>query len=436
MNPEEARTDRPVRKIQPPPPRPKWIPEGGLRCLGPGCGEPIPAGWYGNRRKNYFCSNRCETAYYWSKKPLVHCAVCKQPFHRGYPGHKLCSRECFAVWRKRPLDKRVGRFLPLLEAFLEAYRQRSKVTRDLSRSNVGLFLTYLVKRRIRSLNSVRPVHITEFLRSMHETGKWKNINNMLNAIKLFFDWAIVAEKRRNANPVVPRFHGERQPKRLPRPYSEAELALIWRLLEENGDKAMMAAVAVAQETGGRISDVAGLQVSCIDLERQEARVWVNKVGTWHTVPFHTKAKRCLEEWLAVRGQHGHDFVFVGPSGKPMTKVTLRIHLNRVLCGPGKLPSFSFHRLRGYAATTLAKGKMDVLSIAKTIGWRDVGSSQPYIALDTADLHEDYHRVMEQRVQEKSERPVVQSLDEFFGKRAPATMEPGLPGKSEPDAEKS
>ena len=111
MNSETAPTDPPVRKIQPPPPRPKWIPEGGLTCLGPGCGKPIPAGWYGNRRKNYFCSNRCETAYYWSKRPLVRCAVCKKPFHRGYPGHKLCSRACFSVWRKGTTEQTRGSVL-------------------------------------------------------------------------------------------------------------------------------------------------------------------------------------------------------------------------------------------------------------------------------------------------------------------------------------
>jgi site-specific recombinase XerC len=432
MNPEEPRPARPVRNIQPPPPRPKWIPEGGLTCLGPGCSKPIPAGWYGNRRQNYFCSYRCETAYYWSKKPLVRCAVCGKEFHRGYPGHKLCSRKCFSVWRKRPLNKRVGRFLPLLEGFCDACRQKSKATHDDFRSNVALLLTFLVKRRIRSVNSVRPVHITEFLKDVRESGRWNDTTALVNSIKLFFDWTVVMEKRKRVNPVVLRFHREKKVKRLPRPYSEAELAVIWRLLEQNGDKALMAAVAFAQQAGCRISEVVALLVSNVDLEKQEARVRLSKTGgAWHTVPFHTKAKQYLQEWLAVRGERDHDFVFVGPSGAPMATATLRKRLNRVLCGPDKLASFSFHRLRGYAATTLAKGKSDVLSIARTIGWRELSSAQHYIALDTADLHEDYHRIMEQRVDEKRERPVVQSLDEFFGqqKADPAVKETVDPVKS-------
>lgn len=439
MNNEPVRTDPPIRTIQPPPPRPKWIPEGGLTCLGPGCGKPIPAGWYGNRRKNYFCSYRCETAFYWSKKPLVRCAVCGKEFHGGYPGHKLCSRACFREWRKAPLNKRVGRFLPLLEGFCEAYRQKSTATHDDFRSNVALFLTFLVKRRIRSVNSVRPVHITEFLKGVRESGRWKDTTSLVCAIKLFFDWTIVMEKRKTMNPVVPRFHGERKTRRLPRPYTEAELAVIWRLLEQHGDKALMAAVAFAQQTGSRISEVVALLVSNVELEKQEARVRLSKTGgAWHIVPFHTTAKHYLEEWLAVRGEHNHDFVFVGPSGRPMTTATLRKRLNRVLCGAGRLPSFSFHRLRAYAATRLAKGKMDVLSIAKTVGWRELASAQPYIELDTADLHEDFHRVMEQRIHEKTERPVVQSLEEFFGqqKADPATEKADPAVKETVDPEKS
>jgi integrase/recombinase XerC len=330
----------------------------------------------------------------------------------------------------------VGRFLPLLEGFLESYRQRRKATCNELRSNVALLLTFLIRKRIRSVNSVRPGHMTEFLTNVREGGRWKDTTNLINCIKLFFDWTIVMEKRKTVNPVVPKFHGQKKTKRLPHPYSDEELAVIWRLLDESGDKALMAAVSFGQQAGGRISDVTGLQVSNIDLERQEARMWVSKTSIWHVAPFHTLAKECLQEWLAARGERDHDFVFVGPSGRPMTTATLRKRLNRVLCGPDKLASFSFHRLRSYAATRLARGKMDVLSIAKTIGWRDVASAQPYIALDTADLHETYHRAMEQRVQEKRERPVVQSLEEFFGEeeggQATEKADPAVKEKADPD----
>ena len=434
MHSETVPMDPPVRKIQPPPPRPKWIPEGGLICLGPGCGKPIPAGWYGARRKHYFCSDRCQTTYYWSTRPLVRCAVCQKPFHRRYPTHRLCSRACFSAWRKAALNSRVGRFLPLLEGFLESYGQRRKATCNELRSNVALLLTFLIRKRIRSVNSVRPVHITEFLKNVREGGRWKDTTNLVNCIKLFFDWTIVMEKRKTVNPVVPKFHGQKKTKRLPRPYSDEELAVIWRLLEEHGDKALMAAVALGQQAGGRISDVTGTRVSGLDLEGQTARMWVSKTSMWHVAPFHTLAKQCLREWLAVRGERPHDFVFVGPSGKPMTTATLRKRLNRVLCGPGKLESFSFHRLRAYLATTLAKGKMGVLSIAKTVGWRDLASAQPYIALDVADLHEDFHRVMDRRIDEKRDRPVVHSLEEFFGTEKPATekADPAVKEKVEPE----
>lgn len=418
MNPQQVRTDQPVRKIQPPNPRPKWIPEGGLSCLGPECGKPIPAGWYGARRKNYFCCATCEKHYYLAQRPLLRCTWCNTPFRRMHRGNNrpICSKECFKAWREAPLNNRIGRFKPQLDSFLDEYVQKSPATRSELRSNVGMFLAFLVQRRIRSLNSVRPAQITEFLRSMRDGGRWHDTTNLVNCIGIFFDWLIVQGKRDRVNPVVPRFHSQKRRKRLPRPYSEAELLLIWKLLEADGDKALMAAVAFGQESGCRISEVAALRVSRLDLLKQEALVRLSKTGIEHLVPFHTKAKRCLADWLDVRGEREHDFVFIGPSGKPMSKQTLRKRLNRVLCGEGKLSVFSFHRLRAYAATTLAKGKSDVLSIARTIGWQDLKSAQQYIELDTDDLRETYHRTMEQRGQLKASRPVVQTMDEFFANK--------------------
>ena len=104
--------------------------------------------------------------------------------HRGTKT-PLCSRACFKAWRKAPLNKRVGRFLKLLEGFLESYRQKSKATNDDLRSNVGLFLAFLAKTRIRSINSVRPVHISAFLKSVRESGRWTNTSSLVNSIKVF-----------------------------------------------------------------------------------------------------------------------------------------------------------------------------------------------------------------------------------------------------------
>ena len=71
--------------------------------------------------------------------------------------------------------------------------------------------------------------------------------------------------------------------------------------------------------------------------------------------------------------------------------------------------------------------MDVLSIAKTIGWRDLASAQPYIALDTADLHEDSTASWSNGIDEKRDRPVVQSLEEFFGQQKPVRDGEGRSG---------
>jgi integrase len=263
----------------------------------------------------------CQSRFEQSKQPLVECAWCHNPCRRPKGHTPLCSKACFKAWREEPLNKRLGRFRPLLEAIIADYAQRSTPTRHELRSNAGQFLVFLAKRKMRSINSVRYLHLTEFLEEMRQGG-WTQLNSMVRSIKLFFDWAIVTGRRKYANPVLPRFHRIRMPKRLPRPYSDDELALIWRLLEASGDKALLAAVAFGEESGCRISEVANLRLEVLDLEKQQAFVRLpNKTSREYFVPFHDKAKRYLAAWLEVRGQHDHDFVFVGPTGRPMAKAT-------------------------------------------------------------------------------------------------------------------
>jgi integrase len=233
-------------------------------------------------------------------------------------------------------------------------------------------------------------------------------------IRLFFDWLIINGKRKAANPVIPKFHTQTQVTRLPRPYEAKELQLIRSLVEESGDLTLQLAIAIGEESGLRISEVCNLKISDVDLEKQHLFVGLpTKTRVERYAPFHTRTKNALIAWLNQRPAADHDFLLTGTGDIPLRKHTLRLRLNRLLCGPGKLDRFSFHRLRHTAASKVYPA-MDPLGVMKTFGWQSEKVMQGYTRLLPETLRESYVRAMDQVEREAGdEGPQSTSIEAYF-----------------------
>jgi integrase/recombinase XerC len=295
-----------------------------------------------------------------------------------------------------------------------APKRYAESTLNCVRSNLGNFFFYLNQNRIRSLESVTPKTITGFLNHLLNTRRTSAGRVVTGNVRRFFDWLIVTGRRKAGNPVIPSYHSQRAVKRLPRPYEAPDLALIWRLLEECGDLQLQLAVALGQEAGLRIGEVSNVRLNDIDLEGQQLFVRLpTKTGVERVAPFHNLSKAMLEKWLAARGEQRHDHVFVAPNGGPLLKYNLRKRLKAVLCGPGKLERFSFHRLRARAATTVARGGADLGSVMKLFGWRNPAVAAGYISYLPEDVRKEYDRAMAAKAAGTVPEPTTLSLDEFF-----------------------
>jgi integrase/recombinase XerC len=318
----------------------------------------------------------------------------------------------------------VGRFTALLTEFMEdcAPKRYAESTLNCVRSNLGNFFYYLNQNRIRSLESVTPKTITGFLNHLLNTRRTSAGRVVTGNVRRLFDWLIVTGRRKASNPVVPTFHSQRAVKRLPRPYEAPDLALIWRLLEECGDVQLQLAVALGQEAGLRISEVSNVRLNDVDLQGQQLLVRLpTKTGVERYAPFHDLTKRLLSKWLEQRGEQRHDHLLVAPGGGPLYKYNLRNRLNAVLCGPGKLERFSFHRLRARAATTVARGGADLGSVMTLFGWRNPAVAAQYVSYLPEDVRKEYDRAMAAKAAGTAPEPTTLSLDEFFANLDAATV---------------
>jgi integrase len=148
----------------------------------------------------------------------------------------------------------------------------------------------------------------------------------------------------------------------------ADLQLIRSLVQESGDTVLQLAISIGEESGLRISETCNLRTSDVDLEKQQFFIQLpTKTRVERFAPFHDRTRDALVAWLAKRPAADHDYLFTGTDDIPLRKHTLRLRLNRLLCGPGKLKQFSYHRLRHTAASKVYP-EMDPLSVMKTFGW--------------------------------------------------------------------
>src|ERR1700733_8709685 len=94
----------------------------------------------------------------------------------------------------------------------------------------------------------------------------KNAAHNISALSGFFKWANRHGYRRSSCPVVTKFHGERRPHYLPRPYTAEDLGLIWRLADERGNNRIRAVLAIGEQAGLRLGEIFRLREQDVDLE--------------------------------------------------------------------------------------------------------------------------------------------------------------------------
>lgn len=333
-------------------------------CQGPGCGKAIKAGWHGPRRIRFFCSAGCEVRFQRNRQaPTTKCAYCGAGLVRYGPvagKNHFCNARHLGAYRSRNYAERMtGKFLPLFEEYLDSFGRFHYMRHGLpnARARLAQFLRFLVRSGIDNLEKVNPKTITRYVAACQKGGfSPSSIQSALGYVSVFMNWLILEKRRKAANPVIPKFHSVRVPKRLPRPYSDDDMACIWRILASYGDAVSRLAVAIGEECGLRIGEVANLRVQDVDLAGQRLFIRLpTKTDCERWVPFHEKVKLYLGQWLIARDQESKsDHLLLNTRRGPFSQTNLIIYVGKVFGGyrkkpipPGRevFPHFSFHRLR-------------------------------------------------------------------------------------------
>jgi len=277
----------------------------------------------------------------------------------------------------------------LSPATVEAYR------RDLSQ------LAAFLRRAHRDLSGAGIDDLRRFLAQLTSLGYARaSIARRVGAIHTFYRWAV-------SSGVV----AEDPAALLGRPKVISRLPVVLRVAEaaalveapDAGEDASELESAVALRdrailelmygSGLRVSEVAGLTVDRVDLDRGRVTV-VGKGDKEREVPLGDLARQAVVAWLTVRSVLAPgkcDELFMNRRGRPIGPRDIRRLVGRygraALSGRRVTP----HTLRHSFATHLLEGGADIRAVQEMLGHASVATTQRYTHVSRSRLFEAYEQ---------------------------------------------
>ena len=289
--------------------------------------------------------------------------------------------------------------------YLRYERNASPHTVRNYRSDLLQFRDYLAEGRATTVVNVRSVdalRIRGFLGALFEKQEKKSsIARKLSAVRAFFKFlrreGVLAE---NPSTVV---STPKQDKTLPRIMTEEEMnTFLDRVAEatKNGDPAMRrdrALLELLYASGLRVSELTGLDLRSVNFG--DGMLLVRGKGRKERiVPFGSKAKQALEEYLPIRERilqerkkSGQQALFLNVWGERLTTRSIDRLVKKYVRDYGPAVKVSPHSLRHAFASHLLTEGADLRAIQEMLGHASLSTTQKYTQVSIKQLIEVYDK---------------------------------------------
>jgi integrase len=281
-------------------------------------------------------------------------------------------------------------FEDLMSRFMKEYAPTKELT---TQRRYRAALGHLQKRfKGLTLAEITPKIISEYMHERRQAGAAAStINKEYNMLSKAFNLAWKQWEWCNSNPCS----------RVPR---EKNNTYITRWLTTEEEQRLIAAaqgyfngqmpeiITVALHTGMRLGEILNIRWQDIDLFRKTITVLKTKNKDPKTIPMTDTLFALLQDKAKVVSMSG--YLFVTQNGTKIRSRNLQREWYKVI-DKAKIENFRFHDLRHTFATRLVQSGVDLYTVAKLLGHRDISTTQRYA-----------HHYPE------SMRPFVKILDNF------------------------
>jgi integrase/recombinase XerD len=290
-----------------------------------------------------------------------------------------------------------------LDQAVDAYLDHVATERGLARKSVeayardlAAFTRFALARGVRAPARLGATEVRAHLTGLADRGlSPRSQARALAAIRGFVRF--LARRGTLPDDVLRQLRIRRPPSRLPRALANGEVET---LLAQPADRERRglrdrALLELLYACGLRVSEAVGLRGAQLNLAAGFVTV-LGKGGKERVVPLGRAARTALEAYLSterprlLRGRPS-PFVFLGPSGRPLTRQAVWKLVRRRALAAGLGKRVSPHTLRHTFATHLLGGGADLRIVQTLLGHADIGTTQIYTHVAPTRLREIHRR---------------------------------------------
>jgi len=242
------------------------------------------------------------------------------------------------------------------------------------------------------LAKVTRSQLARYLATLHGRGlSGRSLARMLSAWRAFFRHQLEVDPSIGEDPCA----GLKAPKsarRLPSALSPDEASKLVAIDDDDflglRDRAIF---ELAYSSGLRLSELAGLDLTGLDLAGGEVRV-LGKGSKERIVPVGAAARAALARWLrerAVLRNVDARALFVGQSGKRLSPRAIELRLAQWAVRQGLTQHVHPHMLRHSFASHVLQSSGDLRAVQEMLGHASIASTQVYTHLDFQALAKVY-----------------------------------------------
>ena len=282
-----------------------------------------------------------------------------------------------------------------------------RVEKNLSTNSITSYKTDLERyinflyngESIRELNSIRQIHIRNFIRFLNDQNlSSSTINRSFSSIRSYHKY-LSYEKKITHNPTQ-LLEPPKISKKLPKVLSVQEInEIINSVKVENSmgyrDKAILETLYSA---GLRVSELCSLEMNNILFDSAMLRV-VGKGNKERYVPLGDKAIKLINDYCKyirsalVDKKKSDGNVFLSKNGRQLTRMTIFNIMKKWSRISGINKDISPHTFRHSFATHLLEGGADLRAVQEMLGHSDISTTQIYTHLDNEylkEVHRTFH----------------------------------------------
>jgi integrase/recombinase XerD len=296
---------------------------------------------------------------------------------------------------RRPLSRDGEEFL----SFLAVERGRAPASITAYRRDLRAYEEFLAGRGV-SLSEAGPRLVEDYLAFLAASGRRATSNaRALAAIRGLHRFCV--DERGAPSDPTEGLAGPRLPQPIPKALSEADVELLLSAVVGDDPKARRDRVVLEllYATGMRISELAALRLSDVDLERQMALVF-GKGSKERMVPFGRHARHALDAWLAPGGRPAmaparwarradEESLLISARGRRMSRQTVWVVVRTAATKVHLEDRVTPHVLRHSCATHLLEHGADIRVVQELLGHAAITTTQIYTKVSNELLRREY-----------------------------------------------